>query len=144
MQLKTSLMLTNATRLWVAADNIQPPFANQLIFDGSGTIDTVLMKEAVKTASAANPGSRYIIRGMLGRSRWVDSGITPPLRIVDASGWDGLGPEGAPGCISERLSPFEGPTCEVIILQGDPLRIAFRTHHGVMDGRGTLGPMSGA
>ena len=138
MQLKTSLMLTNATRLWVAADNIQPPFANQLIFDGSGTIDTVLMKEAVKTASAANPGSRYIIRGMLGRSRWVDSGITPPLRIVDASGWDGLGPEGAPGCINERLSPFEGPTCEVIILQGDPLRIAFRTHHGVMDGRGTL------
>ena len=133
-----SLLLTNSTRLYVAADNIQPPYVNQLFFDGSGTMDISLLETAIKKASDANPGSRYVLRGRLGRSRWVDSGVTPRLKILDGAGWDGMGPEGAPACIMERLSASDGPTCEVVILQGDPLRIIFRTHHGVMDGRGTL------
>ncbi|HPS57859.1 MAG TPA: hypothetical protein PK514_07105 [Spirochaetota bacterium] len=138
MKQTPSLLLTNATRLWVAADNIQPPFVNQLIFDGTGSFDTEKLAEAIKTASSANPGSRYVLRGTLGRSRWADSGITPRLRVVDGAGWDGMGPQGAPACISERLYVNKGPSCEVVIIRGNPLRILFRTHHGVMDGRGTM------
>lgn len=133
-----SLKLTNATRLWVAADNIQPPFVNQLLFDGSGSFDFDKLSSAVKTASDANPGSRYVLRGRLAKSRWVDSDVTPRLRVVDGAGWDGMGPEGAPACINDRLSPYKGPTCEVVVITGSPLRILFRTHHGVMDGRGTM------
>jgi len=133
-----SLPLTNATRLWVAADNIQPPFANQLVFDGYGEIDFAKLESAIVAASEANPGSRYVLRGMLGWSRWVDSGIAPRLRVVDGAGWDGLGPDGAPGCLGERLDVHRGPSCEVVVILGEPLRLVFRSHHGVMDGRGTL------
>ncbi len=133
-----SLLLTNATRVWVAADNLYPPFANQLIFDGSGEFDIPQLEKAIAAASRANPGSRYVLRGVLGRSRWVDSGVTPPLKVVDGLGWDGMGPDGAPPIISERLCPHSGPACQVALLTGAPTRIIFRTHHGVMDGRGTL------
>lgn len=133
-----SLKLTNSTRLWVAADMIDPPFANQLIFDGSGAFELDKLENAISMASAANPGSRYVLRGMLGSSRWVDSGVTPRLRVVDGAGWDGMGPEGAPACLRESLSVASGPSCEVVVITGSPLRIVFRSHHGIMDGRGTL------
>lgn len=89
-------------------------------------------------ASAGNPGSRLILRGHLGSCRWVDSGKTPPVREIDGSRWDGLGPVGAP-FLQEPLSPIKGPMCEVLLIHGDPLRVAFRVHHGVMDGRGIGG-----
>jgi hypothetical protein len=69
--------------------------------------------------------------------RWVDSGITPRVREVDGSQWSGRDLEGAP-FLMERLSPTEGPTCEVVLVQGSPLRVIFRTNHGVMDAGGTL------
>lgn len=133
-----SLKLTNATRLWVAADRIDPPFVNQLVFDGRGAFDYGKLEAAINIASAANPGSRYVLRGMLGSSHWVDSGVTPRLRVVDGAGWDGMGPEGAPVCLSETLSVTAGPSCEVVVITGSPMRVVFRSHHGVMDGRGTL------
>jgi len=133
-----SLKLTNATRLWGAADRIDPPFVNQLVFDGRGAFDYDKLEAAINIASAANPGSRYVLRGMLAGSRWVDSGVSPRLRVADGAGWDGMGPEGAPACLSETLSVTSGPSCEVVVITGSPLRVVFRSHHGVMDGRGTL------
>ena len=130
-------MLTNATRLWVAADRICPPFVNCIFFDGTGSFDVKELKKAIEIASDANPGCRYVLRGFLGRSRWIDSGITPPLREVHAPDWDGMGPEGAP-FLDEPLSAYTGPTCEVLLVHGDPLRIGFRSHHGVTDGRGLM------
>jgi len=112
-------------------------FNNQFIFEGSGILDKARWLNAVETASAANPGSRLILKGYPFRSRWVDSGITPRVREVDGSKWSGRSLDGAPFLL-EQLSPFEGPTCEVVLVQGDPLRVVFRTHHGVMDAGGTL------
>ncbi len=40
--------------------------------------------------------------------------------------------------LSETVSLREGPTCEVVIVHGNPLRLLFRSHHNVMDGRGTF------
>lgn len=124
-------------RLFVVGNEIYPPVANQLIFDGEGDLDRSRWLKAVEIASEANPGSRVVLQGHLGFSRWVDSGITPRVREVDGSHWDGLGPEGAPFLL-ESLPYRESPTCEVVLIHGSPLRVAFRTHHGVMDARGTL------
>ncbi len=123
--------------MFIAADEICPPVVNQLFLDGEGFFDLNKWRNAVKTASAANPGSRLILKGHLAGSRWVDSGVTPEVIEIDSGRWDCTGPDGAP-FLEKRLIPREGPTCEVLLLHGNPLRVCFRTHHSVMDGRGTL------
>ncbi|MFZ5597039.1 MAG: hypothetical protein ACOY31_08525 [Bacillota bacterium] len=129
-------------RMFVAMERLSP-LINQMVFEGSGEIDLPQWAEAVEVASRANPGSRLVLRGALGSCRWIDSGITPGIREVDGSAWDGYGPEGAP-FIEDRLDFVNGPSCEVLVIrgnsnpEGNPLRIIFRTHHGIMDGRGTF------
>ncbi|MDM7924729.1 MAG: hypothetical protein QUS35_01810, partial [bacterium] len=88
--------------------------------------------------SEDNPGSRLVLKGHLGRTRWVDSGITPRVRVSDAPSWDGKGSEGAPACLFDSLPCRESPSCEVALIRGPVPRVAFRTHHSVMDARGTL------
>jgi hypothetical protein len=125
-------------KLWIAADRVSPPFANRMIIEGSGTIDIPGLESAVKTASDANPGSRIIMGGIPGRARWIDSCSETRVREVDGSGWSGFSSEGAPFLL-EALPPIsKGPLCEVMLIHGTPLRICFRTHHAIMDGRGTM------
>jgi len=108
-----------------------------MIFEGSGSFDTDRWAEAVDTASEANPGSRVVLKGFLSMSRWIDSGNAPRVRLVDGNRWDGMGDHNAP-FLHKYLDPHNGPTCEVVLIRGEVLRVAFRTHHSVMDGRGTL------
>jgi len=122
--------------LSIAYDRLYP-FNNQFVFEGRGVLDKGKWVSAVETASAANPGSRLILKGYPFASRWVDSGITPRVREVDGSRWSGRSSDGAP-FLQDRLSPTDGPTCEVLLIQGNPARIIFRTHHGVMDASGTV------
>lgn len=124
-------------RLFLAADDMCPPLVNQMLHEGSGVLDKNKWQQAVKTASDANPGSRLALRGCLNMSRWVDTGKTPPVIEVDGSTWDATGPEGAP-FLTKRLHPRDGHTCEVVLIQGETPRVCFRTHHAVMDGRGTV------
>jgi len=49
----------------------------------------------------------------------------------------GVLPKEAP-YLQKPLYPETGPTCDVVLVPGRPMRVIFRTHHGVMDGRGTL------
>ncbi|MGB5216954.1 MAG: hypothetical protein WBN66_01525 [Smithella sp.] len=126
-----------ASRLWLVAHELYPPFANQVIVEGHGRFDSEEWIRAVKLASDANPGSRLVLRGYMGMSRWVDSGQTPPLRMIDAGDWDGCSSAGSP-FLKKSFSPWRGPMAEVVLIQGDPLRVAFRSHHALMDGRGTI------
>jgi hypothetical protein len=112
-------------------------FNNQFIFEGNGVLDKAKWLSAVETASAANPGSRLIMKGYPFASRWVDSGKTPRVREVDGSRWSGRDLNGAQ-FLFDQLSPVEGPTCEVVLVQGNPPRVVFRSNHGVMDAKGTL------
>ena len=130
--------LCRTERVYLVYDELCPGFANQFFLDGSGVLDAAKWRKAVEIASAANPGSRLVLKGSLACSHWVDSGVTPRVREVDGSGWDGLGPENGPAFLTESLSPWEGPTAEVVLVHGDPLRVVFRSHHAVMDGRGNL------
>jgi hypothetical protein len=129
--------LCRTEKIYLVFDEHCPGFANQFFFEGTGVLDRKRWLKAVEIASAANPGSRLVLRGKWAFSHWVDSGITPRVIEIDASGWDGLRPEGAPSLLEESLPPREGPTCEVVLIHGEPLRVLFRTHHAVMDGRGT-------
>lgn len=134
---KKSRPVSAREKVYIAIDQLSPPFANQFVLEGTGSIDHKQLLNAVEIASQANPGSRLVLRGRLGWSRWVDSGITPRVRLLNGENWSGHDPEGA-DFLLEPLPVRSGPTCEVILLSGDPIRVIFRTHHGVMDGRGTL------
>jgi hypothetical protein len=126
-----------ASRVWLAAHELCPPCSIQMIFEGKGTFHVEHWCKAVAAASDANPGSRLILKGHLAASRWVDSGATPPVRVIDGSGWDGMSSEGAE-ILHGGFSPSRGPMAEVVLVLGDPLRVAIRAHHAVMDGRGCL------
>lgn len=131
-----SRQLTPTERVYLVNAELSPPFANQIIFEGTGELNPDRWKRAVEVAAAVNPGSRLVLKGALAFARWKDSGAPPPVREVDGSRWSGMDPEGAP-FLRDPLPP-EGPTCEVVLIRGNPLRVAFRTHHAVMDGRGTF------
>ena len=133
-----SRQLSSTERAYVVYNECCPPFLNQLFWEGTGHFDLPKWREAVKIASEANPGSRVVVKGVVSFARLVDTGKTPPVIEVDGSHWDGLGPEGAPAKLSETMNPFEGPTSEVVLIHGNPLRIVFRTMHATMDGRGTV------
>lgn len=137
MTAKFTRELTPTERTYIVNAEVCPPFANQIVAEGTGELDAKLWKKAVEVASEANPGSRLVLKGKMNFSRWVDSGKTPPVREVDGSKWDGMSPENAPFLLNP-LDPYEGPTCELLLIHGDPLRLAVRTHHAVMDGRGTF------
>jgi hypothetical protein len=124
-------------RLFVVADRLHPPIANRFVFEGAGAPDPGRLRSAVAIASDANPGSRLVLRGYLAASRWVDSGAAPPVIEVPGGAWTDDGLEDSP-FLQKPLPPREGPTCDVLLVRGAPTRIVFRTHHGVMDGRGTL------
>lgn len=131
---KRKLFLTE--RSYLVSEAMCPLVMNQVVFEGSGAINPSDLRRAIEIASKVNPGSRLILKGFLWTCHWVDSGVTPVLKEIDGSGWSGRSSENAP-FLEERLSPY-GPNCEVLLLNGDPLRLVFRSHHAVMDGRGTL------
>ncbi|MEN6472949.1 MAG: hypothetical protein ABFD81_02950 [Syntrophaceae bacterium] len=124
-------------RLWLAADAVAPPYANQVVVEGQGVIDQGRLEDAVAKASEANPGSRLILRGALRGCYWLDSGLTPPVRCLKDVTWDGRGSENAPFLMAGL--PYRGPTCEVLYLESGPVtRLVFRSNHGAMDGMGTV------
>jgi len=113
-----------------------PPFANQYFWEGAGVLDAGLWRAAVEKAAEANPGCRLSLKGFLNRTRWIDSGTPPAVREIDCSRWSGMSSDGAPFLMTP-LFPRPGRGCEILLMHGSPLRVVFRTHHAVMDGRGT-------
>lgn len=127
-------------RTWISVAQAYPPFCNQMILEGDAksVMDKTKLETAVEKASAANPGSRVILRGLWNNSKLVDSGRSPRVREVDGSAWSGFNEKGA-SFFADPVSPdMKEPACEVLIIKGSPLRLAFRTHHAVMDGLGTV------
>jgi hypothetical protein len=122
--------------MWLANDIIYPPFVNQMVLEGIGTLDFNELHDAVARASEANPGCRLILKGALSGCCWIDSGMAPPVRRVNGALWDGYSQDNAP-FLKDRL-PCHGPTCEVLLVEGPQQRLIFRSNHGVMDGVGSL------
>src|SRR5262249_46497645 len=111
------------------------------IVEGYGSLSVDTLRRAVQEAAAANPGSRVRLRGFLGLSRWVDSGIAPEVQEVHAPEWDGRSNRDAP-FLEQRFDPLAGgPICSVFFVPGSPTRparIVFRTLHAAIDGRSMM------
>jgi len=137
MQKIYTRQLTTNERTFLMADAICPPFVNQYVLEGEGELDKGRWQKAVDEASAANPGMRVALTGVLGFSKWVDSGNAPPVREVDGSAWGGFGPEGG-SFLYDCLDARKGPTAEVVLIHGKRPRVLFRSLHATADGRGQL------
>ncbi|HNX28412.1 MAG TPA: hypothetical protein PKN87_03245 [Syntrophomonadaceae bacterium] len=129
--------LTSTEKIYIASDHVSPPCVNQFILEGTGELDKKEWFAAISKVGEVNPGSRLVMKGSLCFGHWVDSGRPPGLTEVDGSSWSGYSPENAPFML-KPLYAEKGPTCEVVLIKGKPLRIAFRSHHAVMDGMGTI------
>ena len=132
--------LSTIERYYVSGDTHKDtphsPCINQMVIEGQGNLDVKHLKDAITRASLANIGSRLVLTGHLGLSRWVDSGRTAPLSIIDDHGWDGYSDHAA-DFLHRPLPVRKGPTTEVILLKGNTTHhLIFRSHKGVMDSRG--------
>jgi hypothetical protein len=117
-----------------------PPFVNQLVLEGEGTLDLPRWQAAMDAVVARWPGACARLVGSLGWTRWVADGPPPPVVEVEAT-WDGRGP--APFTL-RRLDPWTGPIAELLLVRGPegwvdrpPPRVILRTHHAAFDGRAT-------
>jgi hypothetical protein len=126
--------VSTVERIWLGIDSVTPPYVIQAVMEGHGGVDFDHLRMAVAKASQANPGSRLILRGALKGTYWLDSGISPRVRRVAGQAWDGYSSDNAP-FLSDHL-PGNGPTCEVLLVEGPTPRLVFRASHAVMDGRG--------
>lgn len=129
-------------RLWLAADRLAdtgeaPPFVNQLVIRGEGTLDLQGWTDAVTRASAAWRLLSVRAAGVLHAARW-EPGPPPRVREVDGDAWSGDEPDGA-AWLAERLLPEAGPVAEVVLVRGATPRVCFRTHHAIVDGRAAQG-----
>ena len=109
-----------------------------IVVEGQGALSVDTLRSAVDKAARANPGSRVRLRGVLGFSRWVDSGIAPEVLEVRAASWDGRSERGA-AFLEERFDALAGgPICKLLYVRGSPAHIVFRALHAAVDGRSLL------
>ncbi len=125
-------------RLYLSGMNVVPPLTIQIFVEGTGTISIEHLRNASKKAAESCPGSRLIYsNGDGSNGTWKDSGQAPPVREVVRGNFNGFNFDSL-SPLRDRLDPIAGPTCEILLIQGDPGTLVFRAFHGVMDGKGTL------
>lgn len=122
-------------KLYLAFDRARPPFACELIVEGSGRIDARALEAAVARAAAVTPGACLRLSGHLGRKTWI-VGPGPRVTVVRDATWDARSGDGAP--FLARPLDRHGPTCEVQLIESAARTfLIFRALHAVMDGLGT-------
>ncbi|MCE0536280.1 non-ribosomal peptide synthetase [Kineosporia rhizophila] len=111
------------------------PNVVQHVFEGEGELAVADLERAVATAADFSPGVRLRRK----RRRWIDSGITPPVRVLPLEpGADLLADPALQTPLNYRR---RGPTCEVLLVPAvgdEPTRLVFRGFHGITDARGLL------
>lgn len=101
--------------------------------EGFGHVDVAQLREAVAAASEACPGARLRLRGR----NWIDSGETPPVRVVEGRELDPSALHEIPE-LGSALPDGTDANCEVLLFDGAAPTIVFRVSHIVMDARGML------
>ncbi|MCP4803795.1 MAG: hypothetical protein GY884_00465 [Proteobacteria bacterium] len=114
--------LSPVERVWLVADALGAPFVITIVVEGTGEIDGI--ERAVALAAEENPGARARLEGVLGGTRWVDSGEAPPVVPMALP---------SPGPVVGRRLLADSPGLEVGVA---PDGVVFRVHHALMDGRG--------
>lgn len=124
----------SATEAWFLAYPDWLPGVIQVVVEGVGPLDAGRLTKGVEAASEACPGARLT---QAGRS-WVDSGVAPAVRVIPGRQLDPVTFTGVPDMHRPLMGTDQGPTCEVLLLPGEPTRIVFRASHAVMDGKGIM------
>lgn len=108
-----------------------------VMIEGEGALTRQALQSAVDLAAAENPGARVRLKGFLGISEWVDSGIAPEVMEIQAPDWDGFSERGA-DFMEGRFHPLDGgPVCDLFLVKGaSKTRIVARVVHAAMDARG--------
>lgn len=123
---------------YLAADTpTYSPYVNQFFAEGVGDLDLQSLAKAVETVAAVMIEIRMKLKGHWRWRYWDSAGPLPHVYSVNAANWDGLSNEGAP-IIGAPMNVRSGPVCEIVLLEGNPKRVLFRTHHACTDGAGTL------
>lgn len=123
---------------YIAADTPSySPYINQFCVEGTGDLDLPTLQATVTKVASFFVEIRMVLKGHLKWRYWDDAGVQPRVYAVNASGWDGQSNIGAP-VLGSPMNVRTGPVCEVVLLEGQPKRILFRTHHACTDGSGTL------
>lgn len=125
--------ITTTERMYFPMRDLAPPFLMQLVIPGAGDIDPARLGRAVAAAAAVTPGARLVRRG----AEWVDSGITPAVRVVRGHVLHAPALETDP-VLTSPIGPTPDTTVEVLLLTGTPATLVFRVFHGVMDGMGMV------
>ncbi|MFE1593447.1 peptide synthetase [Nocardia sp. NPDC058705] len=124
--------MTTTERMYFPMRELAPPFLMQLAVPGEGNINPEALRTAVSTAAAATPGARLRRHG----TEWVDSGITPAVRVLDHHlSYPALETDPV---LTSAIGPTSDTTVEVLLLTGAPTTLIFRVFHGVMDGIGMV------
>lgn len=110
----------------------------EAIMEGHGTLDVHKWQQAVDIAAQANPGIRVKLKNVLGLSKWVDSGISPKVKVIETPDWDGYSEKGIEH-LKQPIKVFEqDPVCDVLLIPGEPARVMVRALHAVCDARGLV------
>jgi|GEM_PF-2982527 len=110
------------------------------IVEGIGEVDPHKLQAAVDRAAEANPAIRVRLRGFLGFSRWVDSGIAPKVTLLPLSDWDGNS-EQHTEALRKRMEVTRGAAVAdvyIVPCRDGYTRIMFRAAHAAIDGRGFM------
>ncbi|NQZ90937.1 MAG: peptide synthetase [Moritella sp.] len=136
--------LSPTERFYISCDDFNAEetatcVVNQMVLEGQGDINIAAWQKAVTQASEALQGTRFRLSGKLGFSHWADAGKTTQLEVIRGLNWDGMSDNAAP-FLNRPLDVKTSTGCEVLLVLGEDggkHHIIFRTHHAVMDGRGT-------
>lgn len=130
--------LSPVERLWLVGERLAPPFANQIVLEGSArNLPSIeRLKQALVALEPLFPLLRSRRVGFSGTTRWEVGGAGPTLRVVDGSGWDGHSDVGA-SFLEAPPGDLPHAPVELLVVEGAPIRLVLRTRHAASDGRGT-------
>lgn len=116
-------------RMYMAFEKNYNSFMINRVVIGRGYIDKELLQGAVNEASKVFLESRYKLKG----NYWIDSKVSP--KVIDIQRED-IG-EDFQELMRRKIDLTKEPACQIYYLKElDKTTIIFRTHHGVMDGKG--------
>lgn len=136
--------VSNSERFYQVCEKISSPFCLQMMIEGNGDLSIEDLTKAVKEVSNVNQGTRLVLKKIGYKKYWIDSGITPSVKLADESFFEDF--ENSKTIINGSKNPYlynkldleKGSTCEVYLIKGKVTRVLFRASHAVMDARGLL------
>lgn len=104
----------------------------------TASFDRQQWEHALHQAAEANPGARLQMRGRCLSSQWHSDGALPAIRHIKDCSWRGFSSEGSEFIVEQDLCLREGPSVELILVEGDHSFVILRALHAVMDGLGLM------